>query len=111
LIRNIILSTKCIFLLVAQSKKTPQIIAFNLEHSLNGDLLGSFQECVRARSKHIENTHVNLWGQSTILKSSLRCYTHTYKMTPLVVVLKLLEAASCSFAVVECRICTLCVHL
>src|SRR3954470_8803517 len=34
-----------------------------------GDLLGSFPESVRVRSKHGEKTRVGLWGQSIIPKA------------------------------------------
>src|SRR3954470_24292130 len=34
-----------------------------------GDLLGSFLESMRVRSKHAEKTRVGLWGQSIILKA------------------------------------------
>src|SRR3954463_12329573 len=34
-----------------------------------GDLLGSFPESMRVRSKHAEKTRVGLWGQSIIPKS------------------------------------------
>jgi hypothetical protein len=33
-----------------------------------GDILESFLESVRVRTKHAEKTRVGLWGQSTILK-------------------------------------------
>jgi hypothetical protein len=33
-----------------------------------GDLLGSFSESVRVRTKHAEKIRVGLWGQSTFLK-------------------------------------------
>jgi len=36
-----------------------------------GDLLGSFPETVRVGTKHAEKTHVDLWGQSAILKRLL----------------------------------------
>ncbi|AES89939.1 hypothetical protein MTR_4g081990 [Medicago truncatula] len=32
-----------------------------------GDILGSFPESVRVRTKHVEKTRAGLWGQSTIL--------------------------------------------
>jgi len=33
------------------------------------DLLGSFPESVRLRTKHAEITRVDLWGQPAILKA------------------------------------------
>jgi len=33
-----------------------------------GDLPGSFPVSVQVRTKHTENTRVDMWGQSTMLK-------------------------------------------
>jgi len=39
-----------------------------------GDLIGSFPKSVWVRTKYIEKSHTDLWGQSTILKCSLGCF-------------------------------------
>lgn len=49
------------------------------------DLLGSFLESVRVRTKHTEKTHIGLWGQSTILKAvwDVTCRVHYLGRTSL----------------------------
>jgi len=49
-----------------------------------GDLPGSFPVSVQVRTKHVEKTRVDLWGQSTILKAvwdvkdDIRAYLSQY---------------------------------
>jgi len=44
-----------------------------------GDLLISFPESVRVKTKHVEKTRDGLWGQSTILKAVWEPYTEELK--------------------------------
>ena len=49
--------------------RTLQLSVLAGEQSWDGDLLGSFPGRVRARTKHVEKTCGDLWGQLTILEA------------------------------------------
>jgi hypothetical protein len=73
------ISTKCIFFLLTHSIKTPQFSILDLDLFWDGRSYERFLKNVRVKTKHAEKTRVDLWGQSTMLKTSL-CYSSLFHL-------------------------------